>query len=318
MTKTALVTGASGFVGRHLVDALSLRGYQVHGVDLLPSPWPRDRFILGEYTHQQFDVREAFVDTSERATSFDLVVHCAARNPHRSAIDSEPLNLAYNVSLDSLFIEWAARTHQKHAVYLSSSAAYPVKLQTPWYVDSRLAESDQSHMTSEVHVPDGPYGWTKLLGERAALAARAAGLHITIVRPFSGYGEDQSGDFPFGAFRDRVRAHDDPFVIWGNADQVRDWIHISDVVGGMLACVDANEHNTLIPINLCTGVGTSLRDLATRMCTYAGYRPEVTVDHTAPMGVFTRVGDPARFHQIYTPQVTLETGIMRALPRGDA
>lgn len=296
--KTALVTGSSGFVGRHMAAELLRRGWDVIGVDKLDAGGrPVDRDALRIFR----------TDSGRR---YDLVVHCAARAPHRAAIDGEPMNLAYNLQLDSAMFDWAVRTGQKRVLYLSSSAVYPVLLQDG-DPPVRLHEvnTDMAHGI----MPDAAYGWTKLTGEKTAAAAAAVGLAVHVVRPFSGYGEDQSTDFPFGAFLARALRQADPFTIWGMGDQVRDWIHVDDVVAGALAVVDADVRE---PVNLCTGRGTSMTELAGMIVSEVGYQPWIDYACNAPRGVAYRVGDPSRFHDIYVPTVSLEEGVARAVRRG--
>jgi nucleoside-diphosphate-sugar epimerase len=296
----ALVTGSSGFVGRHMVGELFDRGWVVDAADLRQHIGPTDALDL-------FRANTAV---------YDLVVHCAARSPHRAAIDGEPATHVYNQLLDAAMFEWAIRTRQRRVLYLSSSAAYPVRLQTHEWV-----EAHGQHRLSESHInltqwgktgdwsPDASYGWTKLTGERMAAAAAEAGMAVHVVRPFSGYGEDQSDDFPFGAFVARARRREDPFAIWGDGSQVRDWIHIDDVVAGALAVIDADVRG---PVNLCTGVGTSMLELAAQVCCAFGYEPRFERQLGAPSGVAYRVGDPTRFHEIYRPRVDLAEGVRRA------
>jgi nucleoside-diphosphate-sugar epimerase len=214
---------------------------------------------------------------------YDLVVHCAAQAPHRAAIDGQPATHVYNQLLDAAMFDWAIRTGQRRVLYFSSCA-----------------------------VLDGPddYGALKLTGERMARQARAAGVPVTVVRPFSGYGEDQGTDWPFGAFLDRASRRDDPFTVWGDGGQVRDWIHVDDVVSGALAVVESGTED---PVSLCTGVGTSMLDLAQLACREAGYEPNFELRMDKPAGVAHRVGDPARLHRYYTPTVSIEEGVKRAL-----
>jgi len=289
--KTALVTGSAGFVGRHMVAELERRGWQVSGVDIADG----------------VDALEVFQgDTSV----FDLVVHAAARAPHRAAIDGRPATMAYNLMLDAAMFDWAVRTGQRRVLYPSSSAAYPVDLQNDYATARPLHEDDIRGGAHNIGRPDAGYGWTKLTGEQMAAAAAAAGLAVHVVRPFSGYGEDQGADWPFGAFVGRARRREDPFRVWGSGEQVRDWIHISDVAAGALAVVDADERR---PVNLCTGVGTSMRDLVALICQAAGYRPDFATVPDAPAGVAYRVGDPARMLQHYQPRVSLAEGVARAM-----
>lgn len=180
--------------------------------------------------------------------------------------------------------DWAIRTGQRHVLYFSSCAA-----------------------------ADGPvdgYAATKLTGEFLARQARKAGVPVTVVRPYSGYGEDQSEDFPFRAIIERARRRDDPFEIWGDGSQVRDWIHVDDVVNGTLAVVASG---TTEPVSLCTGVGRSMLGLAILGAEMVGYDPEFEFRMDKPSGVSYRVGDPTRLSHYYQPTISLREGVRRAL-----
>jgi nucleoside-diphosphate-sugar epimerase len=91
---------------------------------------------------------------------------------------------------------------------------------------------------------------------------------------------------------------------------VRDWIHIEDVVAGALAVAESGTED---PVNLCTGIGTSMLELARMCCEAVGYTPGFTPLADKPTGVAYRVGDPTRFHRYWQPKVTLEEGVRRAL-----
>lgn len=287
----AFITGEAGFLGRHFTAELGARGWHVAGCDANPRP---GRIAESALTQFQTNARR-----------YDLVVHCAAVAPHRAAIDGLSMHLARNLHLDAAMFAWAARTKQHRVLYVSSSAAYPVSLQCQCEPRVRLGEAHAGQGD-----PDAGYGWTKLTGERLAAEARRAGVPVTVVRPFSGYGEDQGENWPFGAFIARARRREDPFHIWGDGSQVRDWIHVSDVVNGALAVV---ESGTEEPVNLCTGVGTSMLDLVELMCNQAGYSPQIELRVDKPSGVAYRVGDPTRMNQHYTAQVDIDEGVRRAL-----
>lgn len=283
----ALVTGAAGFLGRHFTAELHRRGWSVTRCDI----------ALG------WDAHDAFRDD----ITYDLVVHCAAAEPHRTAIDGKPMLLAANLQLDAAMFEWAVRTGAR-VLYFSSSAAYPVALQSFAAGGRRLREDDIG-WGQAMGRPDANYGWTKLTGELLARNAAETGLPVHVVRPFSGYGEDQSLNFPFPAILDRARRGD--LTVWGPEGQTRDWIHVSDVVGGALAVVAADERR---PVNLCTGRGVEMGQLAREVARQAG-APIGDVVYLAdkPTGVHHRVGDPNRMLQHYQPKVSLEEGIARAL-----
>lgn len=291
-----LITGAAGFVGRHFAEHLEQRNWDIDRCDI----------TLGVNAHNVF---------KNEMTVYDLVVHAAAVAPHRTAIDGQPSTFIQNNHLDAAMFDWAIYTKQRHVLYLSSSAAYPIALQRELplrgEVVPRLVEDEIDLDYPEE--PDGRYGLTKLMGEHMARAARSCGVPVTVVRPFSGYGEDQGVEWPFGAFIDRIKKHETPFTVWGSAEQLRDWIHISDVVRGAMAVVEAGVES---PVNLCTGQPTAVGDLALIMMQMAGYSDDervLNVDESKPLGVMNRVGDPHRLWEFYEPKVSIEEGIARAL-----
>ena len=285
--KRALVSGSDGFIGRHTVRALREQGWQILALDI-----KHGNDALDFYRHQQ-------------TAHYDLVVHCAAVDPHRSAIDNNPLTVGAGcLELDAALFRWAATATPGRVIYLSSSAAYPLYWQDG-STQQRLAENMLGHWQ-----PDAIYGLVKIVGEQLAEAYRAQGGTVTVCRPFSGYGEDQDERFPFGAFTARAKRRDDPFEVWGDGTQTRDWIHVSDVVGAILA---AHEHGVDGPVNLATGRSTSFNELAHRFAAEAGYKPELKHVLDAPRGVAYRVGDPTLLNTFYEPHVSLEDGIRRAL-----
>ncbi|MGW2010865.1 NAD-dependent epimerase/dehydratase family protein [Streptomyces nigrescens] len=284
-----LLSGHKGFVGRHLRRALEYRGDDVTGIDL---------------ADDSGDALDFFRTDDQR---FELAIHCAAIVGGRASIDGSPLGVATNLALDAWYMRWLVRTGTPRAVFFSSSAAYPVALQQPGEIH-RLAESDIDY--ANPGRPDATYGLAKLTGEQLCRYAAAEGVQITVLRPFSGYGEDQADCYPFPAFIQRARRRDDPFEIWGSGDSTRDWIHIDDLVG---ATIEAVEWGITGPINLGWGRATSFNELAHLVTKQAGYTPQLKHLAAAPQGVHHRVSDPARMLDFYQPRITLEEGIQRAL-----
>jgi nucleoside-diphosphate-sugar epimerase len=277
------ITGDAGFVGTHFTKHLRDSGAEVHGCDTKTNGDARDWFTIDR-------------------DNWDLLIHCAANVGGRAAIDKAPLWVAENMGIDQAAMGWAVKT-QTPMLYFSSSAAYPTHLQEgdPDYV---LVEDDIT-LTHEMGVPDNTYGWSKLSGEYMAVVARSHGATIHVVRPFSGYGSDQSSDYPFGAFRDRIINGENPFRIWSDGTQKRDWIHIDDVVAACMKIVSAGYQE---PVNLATGRGVSFRELAAM---FGATNLELLAD--APRGCSYRVGSPDRMLTFHTPTVTIEQGIERAL-----
>lgn len=292
--KTALVTGHYGFIGRHVWHRLIMDGYLVSDLDIkAPNP---------------VDARDFFRTNDKH---FDLVVHCAAVVGGRTKIDGAPLDVAVDLAIDAELFQWAMRTTPGALVYFSSSAAYPTAWQNA--TDHRYPLSEDFidlSLDSDVGVPDQTYGWSKLTGELLAQRYAEAGGRVHVFRPFSGYGTDQDTCYPFPAFIHRALRHEDPFEVWGDGEQVRDFIHVDDIVNAVMVAVD---QGVLGPVNLCTGRETSFNDLARMVTTAAGYDAVIAHRNNAPIGVRHRVGDPTQMLKFYTPQVSLEEGIERAL-----
>lgn len=288
-----LLTGASGFVGRHLHRALAERGDDVHPLDIKPTPG-----VLGS------DALDYFRFAGER---FDLAIHCAAIVGGRASIDGSPLGVATNLALDSWYMRWLVKTGTPRAVYYSSSAAYPVEYQQPGEI-RRLVEEDID--LADPRPADATYGLAKITGERLIPHVEAAGCRVHVFRPFSGYGEDQDDAYPFPAFIARAKRRENPFEVWGDGSSTRDWIHIDDLIGAVLAGLDQGVTG---PVNLGSGRATSFDVLAGLMTHAAGYMPQFKHLPTAPQGVHHRVCDPGRMLSFYQPRVSLHEGVRRAL-----
>lgn len=282
-----LITGDEGFVGRAFHQALDKKNNEVVGFDIKSG----------------IDARKFFAADD---TYFDVVIHLAAVVGGRATIEGNPLAVATDLAIDSDLFQWALRTRPGRIVYFSSSAAYPIMLQKARF---KAMLSEQDINLEHIRTPDQTYGWSKLTGEMLAQYARDEGLKVTILRPFSGYSADQSLDYPFPSFVARARAKATPFKIWGSGLQVRDFIHIDDVIEATFAAI----LNDVQVMNICSGRATSFIELAEMMMLAVGYLAPIETDLTAPVGVEYRVGNPRFMNVIYEPKISLEQGIAQAL-----
>ena len=281
-----LITGNAGFVGREFMKQLD--GHDITGIDIVNG----------------IDARDFFANDD---TQFDLVVHLAAIVGGRATIEGQPLKVATDLAIDSDMFQWALKTKPKRVIYYSSSAAYPIHLQECGSTH-KLKESDIN--LDDVRLPDYTYGWAKLSGEILAKYAQEAGLRVHVFRPQSGYGEDQSLDYPFPSFIKRGVEKANPFKIWGSGNQVRDFIHMEDVVAATLEAVKQDIQG---PVNLGLGRPTSFNELANLVSSECGYSPKIEHIIGAPEGVQYRCSDPTKMLSFYTPKISLEEGIARAI-----
>jgi nucleoside-diphosphate-sugar epimerase len=298
-----LITGHKGFVGRHFIKKFMGQQHDILGIDIKGNT----RFTTTDIAYEAIgsDCREYFKTSTEK---YDLVIHLAAIVGGRATIEGEPLSVATDLSIDAEMFNWAVRTKQSRVVYFSSSAAYPTTLQDSIY-QWKLKESDID--LTDVHNPDFTYGWAKLTGEYLAQFAQKTGVKVYVFRPFSGYGEDQDLDYPFPSFIKRVVDRHDPFIIWGDGQQVRDFIHMDDICDAVMHVV---ENNIQTPLNLGLGVPYTFNGLAQLMFKIDGWQPK-EVKHLIdkPQGVSYRCCNPTEFFKVYTPKISLEDGIKRAL-----
>ena len=179
-------------------------------------------------------------------------------------------------------------------------------------VKKRLIESDIN--LNDIKSPDYTYGWSKLSGEYLAMFGAKYGLKIHVFRPFSGYGETQDLDYPFPSFIKRIMEKHDEFEIWGDGTQVRDFIHIQDIVE---ATIKAVELEITKPINLGMGIPTSFNDLAKIAFDVSGHIPARGIKHLIdkPVGVMFRCSNSDLLHSFYKPKISIQEGIEIAIKK---
>lgn len=315
------VTGGMGFVGRRFVRRLS-KEHTVVVVDDMSSGVALENWLFPPTAkncqwHYQ-DVRDFF--RGHKCSEYDLVIHCAATVGGRRLIDGEPLQVATNLSIDSELFYWA--THERNyfglwseprrmpkLIYFSSSAIYPAELQTK-DKHCKMSEGLVDLRQPKFSMPEGSYGFSKFCGEYLArCAADRHGLDVAVYRPFGGYGEDQSKDYPFPSIIQRVLDNDNPVVVWGSGEQQRDFIYIEDVVDAVLATYQ--KLGPADPLNLGTGLGYSFMALAELAVETLDKNAIISNDPDKPEGVFYRVADIYKLSQWHLPQTPLYEGICR-------
>lgn len=316
-----LVTGAAGFVGRHVVRRLLDAGDEVHAVDCVArytggidpaDGWPLfDPRDYPNFHFYQEDCRAWFGRVKD--TDFDYAFHLAAMVGGRLMIENNPLALADDLAIDAAYWGWAMQARPRKTACFSSSAAYPVRLQRAGgYV---LLKEDMISFEDDIGMPDMSYGWAKLTCEYLArLAYEKHGLKSICYRPFSGYGEDQDDAYPFPSVCKRVLANRgaDALDVWGTGTQMRDFIHIEDCVDGIMTTIDAIDDAGAV--NLSTGILTSFIDFAKMGACIAGYNPRVRGVSDKPAGVHARGGDTTKQKQLgFQCRTSFREGITRAL-----
>lgn len=283
--KQVIITGDRGFVGRYFWKKLNDGNWNIIGVDKA-NGGDDCRYFFKHWDRQ-----------------VDLVIHLAAVVGGRESIEGRPLAVADNFSIDAAFFQWCLRTKPKKIVYFSSSAAYPVSLQT----EARHVRLQESMGCWEhLNMPDMTYGMSKLVGEFLASFVE----NVYIFRPFSGYGTDQDLSYPFPMYVKRAMEKADPFEVWGPGTQTRDFIHIRDIVDAVMTAVD---NAPLGPVNLGWGRSTSFLELAQMCMDAVGYEGDIVTRPDKPVGCMHRVSNNNLMLSFYQPKITLEEGIQMAV-----
>jgi GDP-L-fucose synthase len=316
-----LITGGAGFVGRHFCRRLLENGDEVHCVDNIapftggvhpeegwPLFEPRD---FDNFVFYEADCRMWFHD--HPGEQFDYVYHLAAIVGGRLVIENNPLAVAVDLSIDAEYWDWAKDARPEKTICFSSSAAYPIALQTQEHFV--LLEEDMISFEGDIGMPDLSYGWSKLTCEYLArLAYERHGLKSVCYRPFSGYGEDQDDTYPFPSICKRAidNRGADVLKVWGSGLQMRDFIHIEDCVEGVQSTCDKIDDGDAI--NLSTGIYTNFREFAALAAEVCGYSPEVLGMSDKPTGVFARGGDTSKQRDLgFEYQISFREGIERAI-----
>ncbi|HBX67441.1 MAG: epimerase [Balneola sp.] len=333
-----LITGGCGFVGRNFVKRLhKTTNDTIFFIDDLsvgthPSEWLPDGTparkengleYFGEDERMVFlkqDARyfiRAMLDDKDyinktyglEVDSFKDVFHFAAIVGGRAKIDGDPMLVALDLSIDAEFFLWVCRQKPERVLYPSSSAAYPVDLQTE---SDAIALSESDIDFKNMGQPDMTYGWSKLTGEYLAhIAAKYYDVSVTCIRPFSGYGEDQDLSYPIPAIARRAALKENPFEVWGTGKQGRDFVHIEDVMDCTLYAMDNISDGKAI--NIGSGKLTTFLEIIEIFTSFAGYNPDIKKLLDKPVGVHSRYADMSYVNNDlgWKPKLSIEDGMRR-------
>ena len=333
--KYHLISGGCGFVGRNMVrryfettqdrvifvDNLLVGTHPTTWLDAPKTGQIKDMEVFGE---RLFFLKEDFRFLIRKMTDdphylqkeyglefdkFSDVFHFAAIVGGRAVIDGDPMMVALDLSIDAEFFFWVCRHKPGRVLYPSSSAAYPVNLQTE---SNAIALSESDIDFNNMGQPDMTYGWSKLTGEYLAhIAAKYYDISITCIRPFSGYGEDQNLTYPIPAIAQRVARREDPMEVWGTGRQGRDFVHIDDVLDCTLMAMDKITDGTAINIGM--GRLTSFIEIIEILTDIAGYKPKIKTLLDKPVGVHSRYCnmDFVREKVGWEPTISVREGMER-------
>src|SRR5207302_7082915 len=233
-TKRILVTGGASFIGSHLLDRLVERGAsRIRVVDDLSSG--RAATIEGHLAAgtARLVSRDLLVPgvAEEVVDGIDVIFHLAAIHGGRGYVDLHQAECAKNLALDGILIRAAHQGGVEKFVFASSGCVYPLYVQQDVSQELYLTEE----MVGPPYDADGMYGWAKLMGEMTLKAyARDYGMKSASCRFFTVYGERGVENHAVIAMIARDFVGRDPFEVWGDGSQIRNWTYVGDIVQGLV------------------------------------------------------------------------------------
>lgn len=278
-----LVTGGCGFIGSHLVAELMAQGHRVRIVDNLSTGkmnnLPLDRaaerceVVVGDVTRKEV-VQNCFEGVD---FCFHLAAIASVQLSNEDWAGSHRANLTASINVFD-----AARRNRVPVVYASSAAVYGDNADTP------LAESATLR-------PLTAYGADKLGSElHARVASLVHSVPTTGLRFFNVYGPRQDPSSPYSGvisiFSNKIAARQ-PLVIYGDGDQVRDFIYVTDVVKYLLAAM-RNASVTPSVFNVCTGRSTTINQLAKTIMSVSAQRVAISYRASRKGDIRVSVGAP--------------------------
>src|SRR6266566_2922740 len=310
--KQALVCGAGGFIGSHLVKRLKADGYWVRGVDIKHpefSPTAADEFCILDL-RELASCRAALQLADGPTAQFDAVYQLAADMGGMGFIHSAECEIMRNSALININMSHAAATSGVKRYFLSSSVCV--------YRDMAPGEPELREEQAYPAQPDNEYGWEKLYAERVAMAnGRRYKMAVRIARFQNCYGPEGTWTggrekAPAAICRKVAEAEDGGSIdVWGDGTAIRSYTYVDDMVDGIRTLMDSDLQG---PTNIGCPEYVSVRELVETVADVAGKRVNVRWVE-GPVGVRSRNFSNAK---IYSPgwkdRVTLGQGIRRTYP----
>jgi UDP-glucose 4-epimerase len=299
----ALVTGAAGFIGSHLSEALVARGAAVTGVDCFTDYYARDvkesnlSKLRGE---RAFSFVEAALQTADMDALLDGVTHVfhlAAQAGVRKSWGRDFLTYTtHNVDATQRLLEAVKGRPLERLVYASSSSVYGDEVEIPMREDARP-------------VPVSPYGVTKLAAEHLCqLYATNYGVPAVSLRFFTVYGPRQRPDMGFHRFI-RAALTGAPITLYGDGEQTRDFTYVADIVQANLAAGDRGRPGAVY--NIGGGSRVSINEVLETIGRLTGRTLEIRREPAQKGDMRDTFADTSRARADlgFAPSYTLEEGL---------
>jgi nucleoside-diphosphate-sugar epimerase len=310
--RPVLVTGGTSFIGSHLVDVLVARGARVRVVDDLSSG--RLENIQSYLENDQVelvqdDLRSPGV-TQRAMQGINLVFHLAADHGGRGYVDLHQAATASNLYLDGLVFYEARQAGVEKVVFASSGCVYPNFVQSNPDKEVYLTED----VVAPPHDADNMYGWAKLMGELTLQAYhKEYGMKAASCRYFTVYGPRGVENHAVIAMIAKAFTKQNPFEVWGDGTQIRNWTYIDDIVSGTVLAAEKIDDGTAV--NLGTMERVRVLDAVKMVMAYTGHSAGIRLRPDMPTGPLNRVADNTLAKRLmgWEPKVPFAEGLRRTI-----
>jgi len=311
--KAILVTGGASFISSHLIDSLVAEGAPtIRVVDDLSSGHLvniQEHLDAGRVDFYEADLLTPGV-AQQMVKEIDVVFHLAAIHGGRGYVDLHQAACAQNLALDGMLIKAAYEAGVDKFVFASSGCVYPNHIQQDVSEELYLTED----MVGPPYDADNMYGWAKLMTEMTLqFYFKDFGFKSASCRFFTVYGERGVENHAVIAMIARAFIGQDPFGVWGDGTQVRNWTYVGDIVRGMVLAAEKIEDGTAI--NLGTEERTQVIDAVREILRYTGHKAEIKLQPHMPTGPLNRVASNKLAKELlgWVPQMKFMDGLHRTI-----
>jgi nucleoside-diphosphate-sugar epimerase len=312
--KSVLVTGGTSFIGSHLIDRLVDRGARhVRVVDDLSSGAVEN--IRGHVDSGVVELVKADLlapgTTDAACRDIDYVFHLAAIHGGRGYVEFHDAECGRNLVMDGLIVKSSIDAGVDKFIFASSGCIYPNYIQQDVTKELYLTEE----MAGPPYDSDHMYGWAKLMCELALQAFhRDRGFKSVSCRLFTVYGERGVENHAVIAMIARAFIGQDPFEVWGDGTQIRNWTYVGDIADGLVAAAESDIVDGT-PINLGTMERTRVIDAVHEVLRYTGKEAEIKFLTDMPTGPLNRVASNRRAKELigWSPKMKFIEGLHRTI-----
>ena len=293
---TALVTGAAGFIGSHLVEGLLKKKYRVVGIDNLKNGQIKNivNFIDDKnFTFHELDIRNKQL-LNNLEDDFTHIFHLAGMADIVPSIENPSEYYEVNVSGTFNILELARKNSIKKFLYAASSSCYGIPDEYP------------TNESAEIR-PQYPYALTKFLGEQLVMHwASCYGLPNVSLRLFNVYGPKSRTTGTYGAVFGVFLAQKlkkQPFTIVGDGNQTRDFTFVTDVANAFIAAAESDVKNEIF--NVGSGSHYSINYLVDILGGNKSYIPKRPGEPDCTFADIKKINNLLNWH----PTVKFESGV---------